>query len=201
MSEDRTVEVDKTVEIRRYPNRRFYDRSRRRYVTLQEIEELVLEGRTIEVIDSRSGEDLTRQVLTQLLMERQPHKMEMFPIGLLHQILRANDMVIDLYRDYLRQSLASMGAWGQPNPSYPFASPMAWMSAMLSATGPAAETDGEPEASPEPTDLADRIRELTQRIERLEARSSPDPETEAEGPDEGQARPRPEPVVRKLRRG
>ncbi|MFO0958075.1 MAG: polyhydroxyalkanoate synthesis regulator DNA-binding domain-containing protein [Isosphaeraceae bacterium] len=183
----------KPVEIRRYPNRRFYDRSRRRYVTLQEIEELVLDGRTIEVTDSRSGEDLTRQVLTQLLMERQPHKMDMFPIGLLHQILRANDMVIDLYRGYLRQSLASMEALRNSGGTYPFASPMGWMSAMLSATNPAG---AEPTASadPEAPDMAERIRELTRRIERLEG----GPAKEPDGPE---GAPSEVPVVRKIRRG
>src|SRR5262245_37913490 len=45
------------IQIRRYPNRRFYDRSRSCYITLGDIEELVLEGRSIVVQDSRTGED------------------------------------------------------------------------------------------------------------------------------------------------
>ena len=98
------------VEIRRYPNRRLYDRSRRRYVTLQEIEELVHQGRTVLVRDSRTGEDLTRSILTQILLERHPEKMEMFPVAMLHAILRANDLALEFLRGYLRQSLAALEA-------------------------------------------------------------------------------------------
>ena len=58
------------VSIKRYPNRRLYDRQARRYITLQDLEDLVLQGKKIEVRDSRSGDDLTRPILTQILLER-----------------------------------------------------------------------------------------------------------------------------------
>ena len=48
------------ISIKRYPNRRLYDRQARRYITLQDLEDLVLQGNKIEVRDSRTGEDLTR---------------------------------------------------------------------------------------------------------------------------------------------
>src|SRR5215210_7820633 len=86
------------IAIRRYPNRRFYDRSRRRYVTLQEIEDLVLGGQTVEVRDSRTGEDLTRQILAQILLERHPEKMAMFPVAMLHSTLQANDLASEFWR-------------------------------------------------------------------------------------------------------
>jgi polyhydroxyalkanoate synthesis repressor PhaR len=89
---------DTIYEIRGYPNRRFYDRSRKRYLTLGEIEALVLEGKTGEVHDSRTGEDITRQILTQILMQRQPEKMDVFPVAMLHSVLRANDLAMNLWR-------------------------------------------------------------------------------------------------------
>lgn len=146
------------VRIRRYPNRRLYDRSRRQYVTLQDIEGHVLAGRTVEVLDSKSGEDLTRQVLTQILAERHPRKMEMFPVAMLHNILRANDIAVDLWRGYLRQSLAAIEAWQKA--TIPFASPLDWMSPFLSAFAPPAPG----------ADAASRkIEELSERVRRLEA--------------------------------
>jgi polyhydroxyalkanoate synthesis repressor PhaR len=56
----------------RYPNRRFYDRTRHCYITLGDMEQLIQEGQAIDVRDSRSDEDLTRQILTLILLERHP---------------------------------------------------------------------------------------------------------------------------------
>jgi polyhydroxyalkanoate synthesis repressor PhaR len=159
------------VEIRRYPNRRLYDRSRRRYVTLQEIEELVREGRTVLVRDSRTGEDLTRSILTQILLERHPEKMEMFPVAMLHAILRANDLALEFLRGYLRQSLAALEAVQKAAPAplaapgpLPFASPIDWMSAFLPGWAGAV-----PHAAAPPADaLARRVHELEGRLARLE---------------------------------
>lgn len=97
---------DPTIEVTRYPNRRLYDRSRGQYVTLQELEQLVRDGRTICVRDSKTGEDLTRTILTQIILERFPERMDLIPVPLLHMLLRANDLALDWLRTYLRQSLA-----------------------------------------------------------------------------------------------
>jgi polyhydroxyalkanoate synthesis repressor PhaR len=149
---------ESTVQIRRYPNRRLYDRTRRQYVTLQDVESYVLAGRTVEVLDRRSGENLTRQILTQILAERHPHKMEMFPVAMLHNILRANDIALELWRAYLRQSLAAIETW--QNAAIPFASPLEWMSTFLPALAPIAQV---PDAANR------RIEELSDRVRRLEA--------------------------------
>src|SRR4029079_10323557 len=94
------------VPIKRYPNRRFYDRKSSRYVTLQDIEELVRGGQTIEVRDSRNDEDLTRVVLTQILLERQPERMDLFPIPMLHIMLRANELSLEVLRVFMKLSMA-----------------------------------------------------------------------------------------------
>jgi polyhydroxyalkanoate synthesis repressor PhaR len=155
-----------TVEIRRYPNRRFYDRSRRQYVTLQDIETLVLEGTNVEVRDSKTGEDLTRQVLAQILMERHPQKMDMFPVAMLHSILRANDLAVELWRGYMRQSLAAMQSL--QHVATPFASPLSWMSAFFPPLAQGVATSA---AGPEVTreSVTQRLEQLAGRIDRLEA--------------------------------
>jgi polyhydroxyalkanoate synthesis repressor PhaR len=146
------------IRIRRYPNRRFYDRSRRCYVTLGDIEQLVREGQTIEVHDSRTGEDLTRQVLTQILLERHPDKMDFFPAALLHGLLRANDLATDFWKAYLRQALQTLEAL-QRNVA-PLGAPFPWLSALFppSITSHAADADG----------LSRRLAALEERIARLE---------------------------------
>lgn len=172
---------ESTIEIRRYPNRRLYDRSRRQYVTLQDIEKFILDGQSVVIRDSRNGEDLTRQILTQILMERHPDKMDMFPVAMLHSILRANDMAVELWRGYLRQSLAAMETWQKA--ASPFATPLDWMSAFLPMRPAVSPTTLVPmppaESSP---DLTQRLEELADRIARLESAGAPAAATAATPP-------------------
>ncbi len=165
-----TTASDVTL-IKRYPNRRLYDRQARRYITLQDLEDLVLQGKKIEVRDSRTGEDLTRSILTQILLERHPEKMEMFPVAMLHGILQANDLVLEFFRGYLRQSLAVLEQMQQPAPAFtPFLAPMDWMRAMLpgSIPFPTHRTHEPLELAPNHAELDARISEIEERITRLE---------------------------------
>jgi polyhydroxyalkanoate synthesis repressor PhaR len=153
------------IRIRRYPNRRFYDRSRSSYITLDDIEDLVLQGRTIAVEDSRTGEDLTRRVLTQILLERHPEKIELFPAALLQSMLRANDLALDLWGACLRQALVVVEGLQRPLAPMNLATP--WVSAFLPGwLGPTSTT----EAS---SDLAARLAALEERIARLESGAPP----------------------------
>jgi polyhydroxyalkanoate synthesis repressor PhaR len=153
------------IRIRRYPNRRFYDRSRSSYITLDDIEDLVLQGRTIAVEDSRTGEDLTRRILTQILLERHPEKIELFPAGLLQSLLRANDLALDLWGACLRQAFLVVEGLQRPLPPMNLATP--WVSAFLPGwLAPTPTT----EAS---NDLAARLAALEERIARLESGAPP----------------------------
>ncbi len=158
------------VSIKRYPNRRLYDRQARRYITLQDLEDLVLGGKQIEVRESRTGEDLTRSILTQILLERHPEKMELFPVAMLHGILRANDLVLDFLRSYMRQSLAILEQMQQPTRLAPFLAPMDWMRAMIPPTlpFPAVRPAESSSGSGRPGELDVRISEIEERLRRLE---------------------------------
>lgn len=161
-----------TIQIRRYPNRRLYDRSRRQYVTLGDIEELVRTGHTIEVRDSRTDEDLTRPILAQILLERHPDKMEMFPVAMLHGILRANDLAIEFMRTYMRHSLAALEHVQVPAPALPLPTPLDWMVSFFPGMTP------RPPVAPDTASMARRLAELEDRIERLEA-ADPDADPNA----------------------
>ena len=110
--------MSETVEITRYPNRRLYDRQQKRYVNVGEIEAMVLEGRDVHVTDNKSGEDLTRLILTQVILERHPERMKMFPVSFLHEILRADQAALDWFTVYFAQAKSLMesvtGASGMP---------------------------------------------------------------------------------------
>jgi hypothetical protein len=155
-------------------------------VTLQDIESMVCEGRTVEVEDSKTGEDLTRQVLTQILLERHPDKMDLlFPASVLHSILQANDLVMDFWRSCLRQSLAALQGWEKRGMGA--ASPLGWMSAFFPFSGFGASV-GSPPTATESSALAQRISEIEERINRLEAGDS-ESEAEVEAMEDTEASP------------
>src|SRR5256885_16823784 len=75
--------------IKKYPNRRLYDTEISSYITLEEVRQLVLDGETFEVRDAKSGEDLTRSVLLQIIAEHEEHGQPMLSPQLLSHIIRS----------------------------------------------------------------------------------------------------------------
>lgn len=76
-----------TVVLKKYGNRRLYDTTASRYVTLVEVEAMVQRGVDIQVVDARSGDDITKEVLVQLLLERDSARASL-PTALLKQAVR-----------------------------------------------------------------------------------------------------------------
>jgi polyhydroxyalkanoate synthesis repressor PhaR len=96
------------VELRRYPNRRYYDCARSQHLTLDDIYRLVRDGYNVSVCDSKTGEDITARVLAQLILEHDPPKLAAFPAELLHQIIRSNESLLrDFVEKYFNQALAA----------------------------------------------------------------------------------------------
>lgn len=160
---------EEVIQIKRYPNRRYYARSESKYVSLGEIEDMVRAGRKVEIQDSQTGEDMTRAVLTQIIVERQPEKMALFPIDMLHLILRSNEVTADFLRDYFRHSLTYLNYLQQHSPSpSAMARPMHWVKAWLDAIAPKPEQEDESPDSGDTVDLAQRLEELEARLQELE---------------------------------
>jgi len=80
-----------SVVIKKYPNRRLYDTSARRYVNLEDLAALIREGREVQVVDAKTGEDLTRVVLTQIIVEDAKGQPTGLPLELLRQLIMASD--------------------------------------------------------------------------------------------------------------
>jgi polyhydroxyalkanoate synthesis repressor PhaR len=76
-----------TIIIKKYANRRLYDTSTSSYVTLDHLSELVREGRDFEVRDAKTGDDLTRQVLTQIIFEQETKGEGALPLNFLRQLI------------------------------------------------------------------------------------------------------------------
>lgn len=75
------------VTIKKYANRRLYDTESSTYITLDRLAQMVREGREFEVVDAKSGEDITRQVLTQIIVEEEARGATMLPINFLKQLI------------------------------------------------------------------------------------------------------------------
>jgi polyhydroxyalkanoate synthesis repressor PhaR len=82
-----------SVVIKKYENRRLYDTSNSRYVNLEDIAQMVREGTEIRVIDAATGEDLTRLVLTQIIVESAKIPDSPFPLDMLRQMIMASGQV------------------------------------------------------------------------------------------------------------
>jgi polyhydroxyalkanoate synthesis repressor PhaR len=170
--DDRTCGRDSDViRIKRYPNRRFYDRTKRKYVTLQDIEDLVRQGNTVDVRDSRNDDDLTRVVLTQILVDRHPERMEMFPIALLHTMLRANDLALEFLRVSLRMTLALLESFQGSRTMAPFVMPFDWMRVFFPGFAPGPR-QLENAAATTVEQLSRRVAELEGRLRQLESKSN-----------------------------
>jgi polyhydroxyalkanoate synthesis repressor PhaR len=85
------VQQTKPIVIRKYPNRRLYDTSSRRYVNLDDVAALVRQGLDFQVVDAKTGEDLTRVVLTQIIVEDAKGQPAGLPLELLRQLIVASD--------------------------------------------------------------------------------------------------------------
>ncbi len=75
------------VVIKKYANRRLYDTDRSSYITLDDLSQMIREGREVEVIDAKSGEDITHQVLTQIIVEEEADGGGMLPVSFLRELI------------------------------------------------------------------------------------------------------------------
>ena len=75
------------VTIKKYANRRLYDTDSSSYITLDRLGAMIREGRDFEVIDAKSGEDITHQVLTQIIVDEEARGSTMLPVNFLRNLI------------------------------------------------------------------------------------------------------------------
>jgi len=91
--------------IKRYNNRKLYDTESSEYVSLSDIAELVRSGETVEVVDNSTGDDLTAQTLTQIILEEGKDGRHVIPSDLLHQLLRRSGEMLDTSIGQIRSTV------------------------------------------------------------------------------------------------
>ena len=98
--------MSQTRVIKKYPNRRLYDTEESRYITLAAVKDLVMNKVDFEVIDKKSGEDITRTILLQVISEQEQQGDAIMSEDFLAQIIRAYGSVVpDFVTKYLEQSM------------------------------------------------------------------------------------------------
>lgn len=93
------------LHISKYSNRRFYDKTRSRHLTLEEIYAIIRDGYEVQVTDSKTGRDITAKILAHIILELDSPKLGVFPVPLLHRLLRTNEqLVVDFTQKYFSQA-------------------------------------------------------------------------------------------------
>ena len=159
--------------IKRYSNRKLYDTQESRYVTLEEIEEMIRGGKEISVVDASTGEDLTSVTLAQIILENERNRRAALPSAFLHQLIKHGEAWQEFVQRSMRSSLEGLvvsqremdrvfrewavrAGWGTPAAAPPKA-------AETRREGP--EQDAE-RLREEVTTLRERLRSLEERLEK-----------------------------------
>ena len=181
------------ITIKKYSNRKLYDQSRSRYVTLDDIAALVREGYEVKVVDATTGEDLTSVTLAQVILENERAHKTAFPSAFLHQLIKHGGAAQEVFQTYMKASLDAF-LTGQQEAGRAFrewAGRAGWMAPGPGSGGPEAEgpttasapagTPGGPAAAPpanegkladeqalraELESLKEKVRQLEQRLSR-----------------------------------
>jgi polyhydroxyalkanoate synthesis repressor PhaR len=163
--------------IKRYSNRKLYDTQESRYVTLEEIEEMIRAGREISVVDAASGEDLTSVTLTQIILENERTRRASLPAAFLHQLIKHGESWQDFVQKSMRASLEGMIS-SQRDMERIFRdwSVRAGWGAIGVTPAPAetkrdGTTDDADKLREEMTALRDRLRSLEERLQKRKAES------------------------------
>ena len=191
MAEDSVAEP---ITIKKYANRRLYNTATSRYVTLDDLSRMVKDGSDFVVVDAKTGADITRSVLTQIIFEEENRGHNLLPISFLRQLIQfygdSLQSVVPSYLDYSMRAFATnqermrahMGdAMG---PMFPFTQ---WeevgkqnlamferameMFTPFGGDGDGADGDGRPDGGAATNaDDADSIEALKSQLERLQER-------------------------------
>lgn len=150
--------------IKKYSNRRLYDTEVSGYINLEGLAGLIQGGNRVQVVDAKTGEDLTRAVLMQVLLEVQGG-LELMPVGLLHRMIRmgASGPMVSVFSTQLAAGLELLDAQVSRMEEQ-----LRWVQPDVPPPGPAPEPEAPEEPAPASPDS--EVDELKARLAALEAR-------------------------------
>ncbi len=181
------AETEKPLLIKRYASRRLYNTETSDYVTLEDIAGFIRAGREVQIIDLKSGDDLTRQYLLQIIAEHESKGDSVLPINVLTDLVRSYTTGMqsvvptflaasfEMLRDGQSKMMENLAALPNPMAAMPGFDAMrkqqeAFMKAMMggmgnwpAATGPAREDEGKP---------GDELAQIKKQLAELQAKLS-----------------------------
>lgn len=157
--------------IKRYSNRKLYDPQTSKYVTLDDLKQLIRDGTELRVEDAATGEDLTSLTLAQILLEGERTHQIALPATLLHQLIKHGEAWYDLAQRMIRTDVLE-------TPAGPQDAERLWRQwAALGGWRPPAEAQPEPASTPKPpapTHLEEEVVALKKHLLALEKRIRPE---------------------------
>jgi polyhydroxyalkanoate synthesis repressor PhaR len=119
-----------SILIKKYENRRLYDATNSRYVNLEEVAQFIRDGHEVRVVDAVSDKDITRLILTQVIIEDAKTRDSSLPLDLLRQMImtsgrasqetamRYMKAMVDLYQDTYRAMSPAVNPFGMFGPGF-----------------------------------------------------------------------------------
>ena len=167
------------LAIKKYSNRRFYDATRSRHVTLSDMHDVICQGYELKITDGTSGGDITNMVLTQIILERDPPKLEFFPANVLHQVIRTQKELLgsvaeQFFAQVLESHKTSQEQWFKfvrntlgVNLMSP-ANPMDWTRSVMEALTPTdrPKKEADPDSDAQPTAEMEALRRQVEQLTR-----------------------------------
>ena len=173
------VDDGSAVVIKKYANRRLYNTGSSSYITLDDIAEMVRDEVDFQVIDAKSGEDITHQILTQIILDQESSgKQQMLPVSFLRDLIGMyGNSLQSMVPGYLEASMASFRknreelavAWSKGLSANPFAKIAETNIAMMRAAADAF-MPGKPAPSTKDDNLAalrEQMAEMQQKLDRI----------------------------------
>ena len=150
------------IIIKKYENRRLYDTTNSRYVNLDEVADLLRQGMDVQAIDAATGEDITRLILTQIIVEGAKTSDSGFPLDILRQMVISTGRASE--ETLLRNARAMLEMYQNAYGAFaPAMTPFDFMQMMMRPAAPAEE----PQADSDAKDLRRRIDELEQIVAKV----------------------------------
>ncbi len=180
------------IVIKKYENRRLYDSAQSRYVNLEDIAAIIRDGHDVQVVDAKTGDDVTRSILTQIIVDESKGNESGLPLDLLKQIIVSSQQARHQFLEWYFKSAIDtferlqnpMRGFQPPMPGTPTANPLdAMMNLFRGAPGsvpfmpflpfqsPAAAAPP-PQSDPAPPAADSGVAELKRRLEDLERQVS-----------------------------
>jgi polyhydroxyalkanoate synthesis repressor PhaR len=156
----RTIHEEEALLVKKYGNRRLYDTASSRYITLEELAEIIRGGEDVRVVDAKSGDDLTNATLAQIIIEGRGAA-RMLPVPLLTALIRmGDDALAEFLGQYMTWALeVYLQARKGTQAMSPF-NPFAGLTRMFGASLP-------PVPAPPPAPAASELSQLRRELDEL----------------------------------